>query len=386
MSPLQRRLIVASALATVLGAGLFFAYLPQIKRSYWDNLQPKSGPERHAGETVRIIPSATPYDRWLDEMRDRIPLREGLFVADVEAEPLSPWPAMGDGVNGLYLRFADYQVTDGRILELPSGGGTAAQRHLFEMGVYFLHGPGHTLFFRDGQAPLRLDWQAGSLVSVPMNVLHQHFNDSDRAVRLVAVTSFPLALNVSGNEAFVYGSDFDFADRFDGGADYFEVSEPLGDRRTERNFVAEAPLTPLAAGAGRGGDSLTMSWQMAGNTAIDMHVTEMPAMEYMKAHRHSSDAFILILDGEGYSLTWAGGAFDKRQRIDWRRHTLFVPPTYWYHQHFNSGRQKSRHLAINAPTIVRNLGLRFSDQIEESSPEVLAEWEAALRAPAGESR
>lgn len=57
----------------------------------------------------------------------------------------------------------------------------------------------------------------------------------------------------------------------------------------------------------------------------------------MKAHRRSSDAFILILKGEGYSLTWAGENVEGRTRIDWRKGTLFVPPTYSYHQHLNPG-------------------------------------------------
>jgi gentisate 1,2-dioxygenase len=117
---------------------------------------------------------------------------------------------------------------------------------------------------------------------------------------------------------------------------------------------------------------------MAGNTQIDLHVTEIPPMTYAKAHRHTSDAFVLILGGTGYSLIWRGDDFKNRQRIDWQKGTLFSPPTYWYHQHLNTGKSSSRHLAINAPTLVQNLGLRFGDQIEAEPREIRDEWKREL--------
>jgi len=110
---------------------------------------------------------------------------------------------MGEGVHGLYLRFADYQMSDGRILEIPVGGTTTRQRHLYEKGIYFMGGPGHTIIQQEGEEPQRLDWDLGSLFSVPLNVRHQHFNDSDKPVRLLAVTSFPFVLNMVNNEPFI---------------------------------------------------------------------------------------------------------------------------------------------------------------------------------------
>jgi gentisate 1,2-dioxygenase len=104
----------------------------------------------------------------------------------------------------------------------------------------------------------------------------------------------------------------------------------------------------------------------------------MPPRQYKKAHRHASDAFILILSGKGFSLTWPEGAYHKRERIDWRPGTLFVPPTFWYHQHLNLSAEPARYLAINQPKIVRNLGLRFADQLEVDLDAVREEWRRAL--------
>ena len=117
-----------------------------------------------------------------------------------------------------------------------------------------------------------------------------------------------------------------------------------------------------------------MTWLMAGNSMIKLHVSEIPPDKYKKAHRHSSDAFILFLSGEGFSVTWPEGRYDKRYRVDWKAGTLLVPPTYWYHQHLNPGHTAARYLAINAPVLVRNLGLRFEDQLEKDLPEIREAW------------
>lgn len=379
MAGLSRRVTISLLLAALAAIGATWWYLPQVKRAYWDYLHTNTGGERHGDTVFRTVPGATPYELWLDKARDRLPVFEGLVIPDIGTVALGPWPEMGENVNGLYLRFADYQISDGRILEIPARKRTAPQRHLFEMGIYVLGGPGHTLFFPEGAPPQRLDWRAESLFSVPLNTRYQHFNDSNQPVRILVVTSFPFALNATNSESFVFDNEHHFGERYDGEPDYFQRSEPVGERRTRTNFVPDASTVQLGSGSNRGGGSRTMSWPMAGNSVLDLHVSSMPPQAYMKAHRHSSDAFLLILSGEGYSLIWKGDNIEERQRIDWKRHTLLVPPTYWYHQHFNVGSVASRHLAINSPELVRNLGLRFYDQIERDSREIRAEWAREMR-------
>ena len=374
-----RRAIVVVLLGALAAVGMAWWYLPQVKHAERDSPRTNVGYERHGDRVLRTLPGDTPYARWLNKSRGHLPMFEGLVIPDIGTVALGPWPQMGADITGLYLHFADYQVSDGRIVEIPAGASMAPQRHLFEMGVYFLGGPGHTLFFPEGGEPLRVDWRAGSVFSVPLNTRYQHFNDSGQAVRVLAITSFPFALNATNSESFVFDNEHHFAGRFAGEADYFQRSEAIGERRTRTNFVADAMTVQLGSGSNRGGGQRTMSWPMAGNSVLDMHVSSIPPQSHMKAHRHSSDAFLLILSGEGYSLIWNGDKVEERQRINWRRHTLLVPPTYWYHQHFNAGSVESRHLAINSPELVKNLGLRFYDQIEDDSREVRAEWTREMR-------
>ncbi len=324
----------------------------------------------------RVKPVDTPYDHWFERHRAGMPSFEGLFIQDVRTVPLKPWP--DKGVNGLYVKMADYQIIDGWILEIPAKGSTKPQRHMFESGIYFFGGPGHTIIQQEGKQPQRVDWGHRSLFSVPLNVRYQHFNDSDKPVRLVAVTSFPFIMNSTDSEKFVFENPFRFTDRYDAQEDYLKKNERLRTRETATNIVKDALDFKLEAWNERGQGSTNMGWDMAGNSQIDMHVSEMPSKLYKAAHRHSSDAFVLLLSGEGYSITWPEGQYDKRVRVNWHEGTLFVPPIYWYHQHLNPGDGSARYLAINAPPIVRNLGLRFQDQLEPDLPEIQAEFKAEV--------
>jgi uncharacterized RmlC-like cupin family protein len=327
------------------------------------------------GPTVwRRRPEDTPYDRWLEENKERIPTFEGLLIQDARTEPLGYWEDMG--VDGLYIKMADYQITDGWILEIPAHGETNLQRHMFEAGMYFFGGPGHIVIQQEGKRPQRIDYQYRTLFSIPLNVHYQIFNDSDEPVRVVAVTSFPFVLNSTNSEEFVFQNPFEFHDRYDGEEGYVRHREHPEDNLTITNVVPDALEFELDEYDHRGKGTTNMHWTMSGNTMIDLHVSEMPPGVYKKAHRHSSDAFILLLSGEGYSLTWPEGRYEDRMRVDWHEGTIFVPPIYWYHQHLNPGDVSARYLAINAPILVTTLGLRFQDQLEPDLPQIKKEFEA----------
>jgi gentisate 1,2-dioxygenase len=323
---------------------------------------------------VRTPPHDSPYEHWLWNARTEIPVLDGLVIDDVSTVALQPWPQMGEDINGLYLRFADYQIIDGRILELPPSAKTASQRHFYEVGIYFISGSGHTIIQQEGESPKRVDWQAGDLFSVPLNVRYQHFSDSDGPVRMLAITSFPFVVNAVDNLRFIEENPFIFSDRYDGAEDYLDQYEQIGKNLAIRNVVKNVRQTETRPLDFRGEGSRNMTWLMAGNSMIKLHVSEIPPDKYKKAHRHSSDAFILFLSGEGFSVTWPEGRYDKRYRVDWKAGTLLVPPTYWYHQHLNPGHTAARYLAINAPVLVRNLGLRFEDQLEKDLPEIREAW------------
>ena len=329
--------------------------------------------------TRRVSPlGRSPYEHWYEENKDEMPTFEGLIIQDARTEPLGYWEEMG--VDGLYIKMADYQITDGWILEIPPGGKTKPQRHLFEVGMYFFGGPGRIVIQQEGNRPQTLEYDYRSLYSVPLNVRYQIFNDSDEPVRLVAVSSFPFSINAFDSEEFVRNAEFAFRDRYNTEEDYDTKSVHTGPNDTTTNFVEDALEFELDAYDHRGKGTTNMHWKMSGNSIIDLHVSEMPPAVYKKAHRHSSDAFILLLSGEGYSITWPEGGYENRVRVNWQEGTIFVPPIYWYHQHLNPHPTESaRYLAINAPPIVINLGLRFNDQLEVDLPEIREEFEREVK-------
>lgn len=64
--------------------------------------------------TRRVSPvGRSPYEFWFQENKDKMPTFEGLVIQDARTEPLAFWEDMG--VNGLYIKMADYQITDGWI-------------------------------------------------------------------------------------------------------------------------------------------------------------------------------------------------------------------------------------------------------------------------------
>ena len=354
--------------------------------------KPKSERTNEEGERLekvgptmsRVVPRNTPYDRWLAQAKTRMPFFSGLVIDDVRTAALAPWADMG--VDGLYVRMADYQIIDGYIIEIPPHASTKLQKHMFEEGIYSFGGPGHTIIQQEGRRPQQLDWKYRSLWAIPMNVRYQHFNDSDKPARLVVVTSFPFILNATDSAKFVNENPFAFTDRYNAEEDFARKSEHVGPNQTVTNVVPDALEFKLDSYDKRGKDTTNMHWRMDGNTMVDFHVSEMPGGLYKRAHRHSSDAFILLLSGDGYSLTWPEGQLDKRVKVNWHEGTLFVPPIYWYHQHLNPGKDSGRYLAINAPTLVSRLGLRFEDQIERDPPEIEQEFKQEVARRGGATR
>jgi len=333
---------------------------------------------------VREFPIDSPYQAWLAKAKTTLPLHEGFMIEDVANIPLRSWPQLGEGVTGLYLRFAGYQIIDGRILEIPAGGRTASQRQFCEIVIYFINGSGYTILQQEGKPEQTVQWSQGSLLSVPLNVRHQHFSTGDGPARMLAVSSFPFMLNVLGSEEFIASNPFAFTDRYDGSPDYFESAGNADEIQVITHFVEDIRCIKTRPFEYRGKGNETFRLLMAGNSMLSVHVSEMPPRTYKKAHRQSGNAFVLLLSGEGFSIAWPERAYHRKRRTDWKAGTLFVPPDYWYHQNFNSSSTPARYLAINAPTLVRNIGLRFSDQLEVDLEEVKLEWEKELEKTARE--
>jgi hypothetical protein len=155
-------------------------------------------------------------------------------------------------------------------------------------------------------------------------------------------------MNLFHSDRFVFDNPFPFPDRH-GKASYFSgegefIPKRPGRHMWETNFVPDVSAFELKTWGQRGAGSSNMKFILADGT-MHAHSSEMPVGTYKKAHRHGPDFHVYNVTGTGYSLLWYE-ADDDFQRVDWRHGVVFAPPDGMYHQHYNTGSEPARYLAV----------------------------------------
>ncbi|MFQ5614642.1 MAG: cupin domain-containing protein [Anaerolineae bacterium] len=132
----------------------------------------------------------------LDEIAEREEFRrkhlqEGIFFKNLKTYPVIQRKLRGS--SGAHFALAGNRTIDAHISELPPGGHNNMHRHINEAIIYILTGRGHSIIEEEGKEPIKIEWEAGDLLSPPLNAWHQHFNDDpDRPARYLAITNVPL--------------------------------------------------------------------------------------------------------------------------------------------------------------------------------------------------
>jgi len=281
------------------------------------------------------------YDQWQEG--EGIPIYKLFHVEDLMAVELGPWERFG--AMGAFVNLADPFITAAMILEIPPGGRTKPARHMFETWVFVVDGDGETTIRQEGFPTNSVRWGKRTLFGPPLNTTYQHVNrDPDRPARLLMVTNAPLTMNLYHDERFVFENDFIFDNRYRGENSFFNgESEYLGGRVTRINVVKDTLDFQLMQWKDRGIGAKSFHMSMSGHT-MACHLSEFEVGTYKKCHRHGPGAHVIILAGQGYSLLWKEG--DEPTRVDWRENSMFAPPEWWFHQHFNTGPEPARYLAL----------------------------------------
>ena len=286
-------------------------------------------------------------DAYLDWVaKEGIPVAEdyGIDLFKVETRD---WPRFGVKGAAVHLKGRG-DFANMFILDLPPGGSTSPQRHLYEDVYYVLEGTGSTQIELPDGTKRSFEWGPKALFAIPLNAKHRHFNSSGRErALLVTTTDLPMVMNVFHNEKFIFDNNFDFDERtgksgyFNGEGDLITVRP--GNHMWETNFVPDLAAIELKSWGDRGAGGTNIMFVLA-DGSMHAHISEMPVGTYKKGHRHGAGFHVMCVTGHGYSLLW----FDKDQdflRIDWKHGVVFPPADQQFHQHFNASNVPARYLA-----------------------------------------
>lgn len=286
------------------------------------------------------------YLEWLKG--ENVPVVEDVAV-DLLAVETKPWARLG--VPGAFVHtHARGDLCTLYLIDLPPGGATAPQRHLYESVMYVLDGTGSTVVERANGEKRGFEYGKGSLFSLPLNMTYRLYNSSgQRRTRIAVVANLPMVMKQFRNEAFVFENDHDFSERW--GEERYYRGEgtfiPTREMRNmwEANFIPDLiTFDRVTESPNRGLGSKNIQFVL-GETTMAAHISEVGVGNYKKAHIHGEGTHIVQLGDEGYSLYWKEGG--EPRRVEWKYGLLHSPGEREWHQHFNVSDHPGRYLAMS---------------------------------------
>jgi oxalate decarboxylase/phosphoglucose isomerase-like protein (cupin superfamily) len=328
-------------------------------------------------ERVKALMAAfqkTAYFKWM--ARQGIPVVDGYGVEDLRDIAMAPWARMG-GNAGFVNLYGMEGVTGMYVGEIPAGGGLNPERHFYEEVICVLEGQGAAEVWQDGGRKQMFEWGPWSLFAPPLNTWHRLINGGRTPVKFLAVTNAPLVMDVVHNEEFVFNCPYNFADRYSAAEGYFNQGHKRYESGMqhiwETNFITDIQSASIDKREVKGAGVSITQFELAGNSLIG-HLAQWPAGRYHKAHYHGPGAILLGLQSSGYVLLWskeigtrpyeAGRSADVVE-LKWKAGSVYCPPGGWFHQHFNTGAQPARHLALRYGSRIHPLGFKIADKRSE---------------------
>jgi len=316
----------------------------------------------------------TAYFRWM--RKQGIPIIEGYGLEDVRDVETKFWPRIGG--NAAFLNLYGMEgVTGMYVAEIPAGGALEPEKHFYEEVICILEGQGATEIWQENGKKQMFEWGPWSLFAPPLNTRHRLINGGRQPVKFLAVTNAPLLLDVVHNEEFIFNCPYDFTDRYAGAEGYFNMGQKRYETGMqhiwETNFIMDIQSAALDQRDVKGAGVRITQFELAGNGLIG-HLAQWPAGRYHKAHYHGPGAILLGLQSSGYVLIWSkelgtepykNGRGDEVVEVKWKQGSVYCPPGGWFHQHFNTGSQAARHLAVRYGSRIHPIGFKIADKRSE---------------------
>ncbi len=311
--------------------------------------QEPTGEEQRAGlrEYTR---QKSPYVKFIEE--EGIPIVRGIGVHDVRELDLGPWDRMG--ARGAFLRLDGLDdIKSLYVLEIPAGGVTNPERHVYHEFYLVVEGRGTTETWRNEWNKQIFEWQPGSLFVLPPNVNHRLVNATNERVLIVATTNLPPIVNIFRDRGFVLGDDYEFSRYYSEDPEFYKFDDTLyawevnQRAQTRTNFYpdivnCELPLDNQRAPGYR---RIQPGWRGL-EDVYGGFISQYPPGRYSRAHRHGAGAVLVCLRGAGYTFNWhrdlglnpwKDGNGDQVKVIDYVPGGLVAAAPgggAWFHQHF----------------------------------------------------
>lgn len=282
----------------------------------------------------------TPFERWVeDELK--LEIVRGYGTGPLGTLAVRPWPQRN--LEAVFVDLIGAESLAGMyVADLRAGQSTLPTRQLFEETFYVLRGNGSTTI-ETPHGTIQFEWGERSLFAIPLNCRYQLHNGSgSHSARLVSVNTLPIVYSMYRDAGFIFGTDHDF-DRFSP-----QIVKDPGEARLYRPDAAHSRtavdlydtlLVPDILRLARTdfrerGVGTSAVYIETVKSAISNHVCEVPGRRFFNPHQHGPSAYVFMIEGTGYSLTWPDGG--EMVRYDWPVGDVgvIVPPNMWWHGHF----------------------------------------------------
>ena len=323
-----------------------------------------------ASESATKSKAPTEYEQWMADQE--LPIVTGFAVEDARLVERVPWSLLGCDAAFIQLHGMEH-FTGMYVAELAPGAETKPQKHLYEQVIYVLQGSGRAEIWApdsDAAPHQEFGWQANSLFATPLNCSYKLRNTGSEPAIFLSISDAPMMLDLFHDRDFIFNNPYYFRSRFEPAPEWGARQDRVMSRRgtllLRANVIPDVLTTLIDPDARRGQGSRITAYEMAGNTLAG-HLAEWPAGGYQKAHHHQGGAVLLIAQSEGYSLMWpsqAGaqpyqnGNGHQVVRVDWRPGSVFSPPSQWFHQHFNTGAESAKQVAVRFGSTDHPVGFR----------------------------
>ena len=276
--------------------------------------------------------------------------RDG-YCFDLPTMPLVDRPQIGDKAVVMKAGGVGQLV---QLIEIPPGGQTKWHGYGWdgEALFYVLAGRGETEYRSPGGLPTnKYTWKKNSLFAIPVDHQMQHRNlDKTQPLRLFAVTGYAINL-------YPYVAEELRSGRQNPAEGPEERAATLQRTTYPGHYVDDLREHPVAMREARGNKTafFNVMATVGHRTHPNVHISELTGPEAY-AHKHGNQPMFIILKGKGYDI-WSEAADLKayEEAVKTKKaHTApydigtmcGVPAGPHWHQHFSTGTEPLRYLAI----------------------------------------